>query len=180
MLDKIDSVKKRFLADIENFPLEHDKITQLRSSYLGRKGEVADLFAQLGSLDSQIRPKIGQTLNKLKKELNAIFDKKIDEISRIQKNDEDSFVDLTLPGLVQRYGSLHVLEQTLQETNLPSALEVARRPPPAVKLTERVYLAVALDILVDVAPTRPAQRLALHELLHPARRVASTQAGGGD
>ena len=115
LLDKIDSVKKRFLTDIENFPLENDKIIQLRSSYLGRKGEVADLFTQLGSLDSKIRPKIGQTLNKLKKELNAIFDKKIDEVSSIQKNDEDSFVDLTLPGLVQRYGSLHVLEQTLQE-----------------------------------------------------------------
>ena len=74
LLDKIDSVKKRFLADIENFPLEDDKITQLRSSYLGRKGEVADLFTQLGSLGSEARPKAGQALNKLKKELNAIFD----------------------------------------------------------------------------------------------------------
>jgi len=115
LLDKIDSVKKRFLADIENFPTENDKITQLRSSYLGRKGEVADLFSQLGSLDSEIRPKVGQTLNKLKKELNIIFDKKFDEISNNQKNSDDPFVDLTLPGLVQRYGSLHVLEQTLEE-----------------------------------------------------------------
>tara|TARA_X000000950_G_scaffold280139_1_gene374119 strand:+ start:179 stop:1174 length:996 start_codon:yes stop_codon:yes gene_type:complete len=115
LLDKIDSVKKKFLADIENFPTENDKIIQLRSSYLGRKGEVADLFSQLGSLDSEIRPKVGQTLNKLKKELNSIFDKKLDEVSSIQKNDENPFVDPTLPGLVQRYGSLHVLEQTLQE-----------------------------------------------------------------
>ena len=115
MLDKIDSVKKRFLADIEDFPLENDKITQLRSSYLGRKGEVADLFSQLSTLDSEIRPKVGQTLNKLKKELNAIFDKKLGEVSIIQKNGKDSFVDFTLPGVVQRYGSLHVLEQTLQE-----------------------------------------------------------------
>ncbi len=115
LLDKIDSVKKKFLADIENFPTENDKIIQLRSSYLGRKGEVADLFSQLGSLDSEIRPKVGQTLNKLKKELNSIFDKKLDEVSSIQRNGDDPFVDPTLPGLVQRYGSLHVLEQTLQE-----------------------------------------------------------------
>ena len=115
LLDKIDSVKKRFLADIENFPTENDKITQLRSSYLGRKGEVANLFSQLGSLDSGIRPKVGQTLNNLKKELNVIFDKKLDEISKNQQKRDDSFVDLTLPGSVQRYGSLHVLEQTLEE-----------------------------------------------------------------
>lgn len=115
LLDKIDSVKKRFLADIENFPLEDDKITLLRSSYLGRKGEVASLFTLLGSLDSEVRPKVGQALNKLKNELNDIFDKKLEEVSNIQNKDEDSIVDLTLPGSLQRYGSLHIIEQTLQE-----------------------------------------------------------------
>ena len=115
LLDKIDSVKKRFLADIENFPIENDKITLLRSSYLGRKGEVANLFTQLGSLDSEVRPKVGQALNKLKNELNAIFDQKLEEVSNIQNKAEDSFVDLTLPGSLQRYGSLHILEQTFQE-----------------------------------------------------------------
>ena len=115
LLDKIDSVKKRFLADIENFPIENDKITLLRSSYLGRKGEVANLFTKLGSLDSEVRPKVGQALNKLKNELNAIFDQKLEEVSNIQNKAEDSFVDLTLPGSLQRYGSLHILEQTFQE-----------------------------------------------------------------
>jgi len=115
LLDKIDSVKKRFLADIENFPIEKDKITLLRSSYLGRKGEVADLFTQLGSLDSEARPKVGQALNKLKNELNDIFDQKLEEVSNIQNKGEDSFVDLTLPGSLQRYGSSHIIEQTLQE-----------------------------------------------------------------
>ena len=115
LLDKIDSVKKRFLADIENFPIENGKITLLRSSYLGRKGEVANLFTQLGSLDSEVRPKVGQALNKLKNELNAIFDQKLEEVSNIQNKGEDLFVDLTLPGSLQRYGSLHILEQTFQE-----------------------------------------------------------------
>jgi len=115
LLDKIDSVKKRFLADIENFPIENDRITLLRSSYLGRKGEVANLFTQLGSLDSEVRPKVGQALNKLKNELNDIFDQKLEEVSNIQNKVEDSFVDLTLPGSLQRYGSSHIIEQTLQE-----------------------------------------------------------------
>ena len=115
LLDKIDSVKKRFLADIENFPLESDKRDQLKSSYLGRKGEVSNLFSQLGSLDPKTRPKVGQALNRLKNELNAIFDDKIEEVSNVKKNIDGSFNDPTLPGLVQRYGSLHILEQTLQE-----------------------------------------------------------------
>ena len=85
LLDKIDSVKKRFLADIENFPLESDKRDQLKSSYLGRKGEVSNLFSQLGSLDPKTRPKVGQALNRLKNELNAIFDEKIEEVSSVKK-----------------------------------------------------------------------------------------------
>ena len=51
----------------------------------------------------------------MKKELNSIFDKKLDEVSSIQRNGENSFVHPTLPGIVQRYGSLHVLEQTFEE-----------------------------------------------------------------
>ena len=115
LLDKIDSVKKRFLADIENFPLENDKINHIKSSYLGRKGEVANLFLMLSSVDRSEKPKIGAALNHLKKELNTLFQKKLEENSNSKINKANSLIDLTLPGTIQRYGSKHILEQTLQE-----------------------------------------------------------------
>ena len=61
MLDKIDSVKKNFLADIENLSFEENKFTQLKSSYLGRRGKIANLFSQLGTVNPVDRPKIGQS-----------------------------------------------------------------------------------------------------------------------
>ena len=72
MLDKIDSVKNKFLADIETLSFEKDKVAKLKSSYLGRKGKIAVLFSQLGAVEPKNRPKIGQALNKLKKDLTSL------------------------------------------------------------------------------------------------------------
>ena len=115
MLDKIDSVKNKFLTDIENLPREEEKVKQLKSSYLGRKGKIAILFSQLVYVDPKDRPKIGQALNKLKKDLTSVFNKKLKETLKNKESANDSAVDLTLPGIAYRYGSAHVLEQTMQE-----------------------------------------------------------------
>ena len=115
MLDKIDSVKKNFLADIENISFEKDKVTQLKSSDLGRRGKIANLFSQLSTVNPVDRPKIGQSLNKLKKDLTFLFDKKLKEALANKESKDDSGIDLTLPGINYRYGSTHILEQTMQE-----------------------------------------------------------------
>ena len=69
MLDKIDSVKKNFLADIEASSSDYNKLIELKSIYLGRKGKIAGLFSQLGEVNPENRPKTGQALNKLNKDL---------------------------------------------------------------------------------------------------------------
>ena len=115
LLDKIDSVKKRFLTDIEEFPTEPDQINHLKSTYLGRKGKVAELFSMLSSVDPTQKPEIGKALNQLKIDLNTLFENRLKETSDFKKNSADSLIDLTLPGTTHRYGSTHILEQTLQE-----------------------------------------------------------------
>tara|TARA_B100000700_G_C14835223_1_gene756508 strand:- start:160 stop:1011 length:852 start_codon:yes stop_codon:yes gene_type:complete len=69
----------------------------------------------MGKASHEERPTLGRKLNKLKSELTAIFDKK--EASTLASNQslEDDAVDLTLPGVAPRVGSIHILEQTLQE-----------------------------------------------------------------
>ena len=48
ILEQIDSVRNSFLADIESFPNNSLEIDAIRSKYIGRKGQVAQLFSQLG------------------------------------------------------------------------------------------------------------------------------------
>ena len=70
ILEQIDSVRNSFLAEIESFPTNPAEIDAIRSKYIGRKGQVAHLFSQLGKASNDERPLLGQKLNQLKNDLS--------------------------------------------------------------------------------------------------------------
>ena len=110
--EKFKSVKNDFLTDLEDFYVQDIDLTELRQKYLGRNGLVANLFKFLGKVSNEDRPKYGQDLNKLKNEITA----KIDSLSSASE-DSDSLVavDIALPGKDYDIGSIHILEQTLND-----------------------------------------------------------------
>jgi len=114
-MEQLESVRKQFLADLESFPETPQDIDELRSKYLGRKGQVASLFGLMGKATAEERPILGKELNLLKNDLTNQFDQKISEMSSKQQTSEDNEIDLTLPGKTPRIGSIHILEQTLAE-----------------------------------------------------------------
>ena len=114
ILEQIDSVRKSFLAEIESFPSDSGGIDVIRSKYLGRKGQVAQLFILLGKSSSEERPALGQKLNQLKKDLTVLFEDKI-QYSITNHSIDDKRLDISLPGHENRLGSIHILEQTLTE-----------------------------------------------------------------
>ena len=109
---KIKSVKNDFLTDLDNFQSQDSDLSYIRQKYLGRNGLVANLFKELGSVSNEDRPKYGQLLNSLKNDIGL----KIDSLSseREDLNNLDS-VDISLPGKNYDIGSIHILEQTLNE-----------------------------------------------------------------
>ena len=88
VLEQLESVRKNFLADLESFPNNHREIEELRSKYLGRKGDVASLFSLMGKASSEERPILGQKLNALKDELSDLFEQKVSFVSKSQQNTE--------------------------------------------------------------------------------------------
>ena len=115
MMEQLESVRKQFLADLESFPKNPKDIDELRSKYLGRKGQVAALFALMGQATPEERPTLGKDLNILKQDLTNQFEEKVASVSASQQSAEDDAIDLTLPGKTPRIGSVHILEQTLSE-----------------------------------------------------------------
>ena len=110
--EKFKSVKNDFLTDLDDFRTEDLGLTDLRQKYLGRNGLVADLFKVLGKVPNEDRPKYGQDLNKLKNEITA----KIDSLSAgLEDSDSLVAVDIALPGKDYEIGSIHILEQTLND-----------------------------------------------------------------
>ena len=110
--EKIESVKNDFLTDVDNFHTQSKDIEQIRLKYLGRNSVIADLFKNLDTASKEDRPKYGQLLNQLKNDITG----KIDSYSSGQDNiDGNDIIDIALPGKNYPIGSIHILEQTLNE-----------------------------------------------------------------
>ena len=109
---KIKSVKNDFLADFDDFQNQNTDIENIRQKYLGRNGLVAVLFKSLGSASKKDRPKYGQLLNQLKNDITS----KIELFSSdLDNKDNSDIIDIALPGKTYPIGSVHILEQTLNQ-----------------------------------------------------------------
>ena len=113
--EKIDSVRANFLTAIDPFPEDQQSIDRLHTKFLGRKGLISSLFSSLPSVDKKDLPILGKELNQLKNELSSIFNDKIEELKSSQRIVSDEAIDFSIPGDEIRVGSIHILEQTLDE-----------------------------------------------------------------
>ena len=68
--DQIQKVRLEFQSDVNSLSSENGTVDEIRIKYLGRKGLIAHLFNQMGAVEKDERPKMGQVLNDLKIEIN--------------------------------------------------------------------------------------------------------------
>lgn len=115
--DKIGAVRNDFRAALDNLPQDSQQFEELRIRFLGRKGEVAQLFSTMGSILSEERAEAGKLLNELKQELTSSFEKRVKGIvtRSISLPSGARIKDYTLPGIDVPVGSIHPIEQTLTE-----------------------------------------------------------------
>ena len=113
--DKIESVRTQFLADIDSFSDNSNDINSFRIKYMGRKGLVAELFQRMGDYPPDDRPAIGQALNELKLEISTELDAIVQSLDSGQAGTSNYGIDTTLPEKEPPIGSIHILEQTLNE-----------------------------------------------------------------
>ena len=109
---KIKSVKSDFLTDLDTFHEGSIDLPSLRQKYIARNGLVADLFKMLSQVSREDRPKYGQLLNELKNNIAS----KIDSLSTdLEDSDSLGNIDIALPGRDYDIGTIHILEQTLND-----------------------------------------------------------------
>jgi len=112
---KIEAVRNSFRAALDSLTADSQAIEEVRVSYLGRKGNIAKLFALIGSIEPSEKPKFGQLINALKNDCQSSFDEKVASLTAEKKDSNEDSLDFTLPGAVYRRGSLHPLQQTMDE-----------------------------------------------------------------
>jgi len=112
---KIKEVRNSFRADLDSFRSDQNDIEPIRIKYLGRKGEIAQLFSELGDVEPNERPEAGKLLNQLKIECKKLFDETINANNNAHESNKETHEDLTLPGLTFPLGSLHPIQLVLDE-----------------------------------------------------------------
>jgi len=96
---------------------DNDQLEEFRIHFLGRKGSFTTVMRQLGTVAKDDRPRLGQLANRLKKEVEQLFDeKRLSLNSRAGATDKDDLmVDLTLPGRIGAEGRLHPVTKVMNE-----------------------------------------------------------------
>jgi len=112
--DQIQKVRTEFSSDLKSLSSENGALDQIRIKYLGRKGLVASLFVQMGTVSAEERPQMGQILNELKVDITTEIDG-LSSVDSESSRSATSNIDYTLPGDPIPVGSIHPLTQVMEE-----------------------------------------------------------------
>ncbi len=99
------------IAEAEGNPKALD---QVRVRFLGRKGELARLFKELGKAGEEERRALGRVLNEAKSTLETAIDEALARAMAAELERRDVF-DVTVPGRKPPQGRLHPITQTALE-----------------------------------------------------------------
>lgn len=110
-VEKLVETASRALSGLEEDPRAFD---QARIRFLGRKGELAQLFKELGKVPEQERREVGRLLNVAKLRLEEIFSEAALRSRDLEASRRES-IDVTVPGRLPPPGRLHPITQTAME-----------------------------------------------------------------
>ena len=88
-----------------------------KAKYLGKKGPLTSLFAQMKNIPNVEKKAFGQRINEIKEKLASIFDeqKKLIEERKLNERLEKETIDVTLPGHSYGKGSEHPFEKVVKK-----------------------------------------------------------------
>lgn len=94
-----------------------NELTQQKANYLGKKGQITSLMQEMRNLDNEARKEFGMLINTYKNELEELYVLKQNELENALIDEKliKEKIDVTLPGVKIRSGSIHVLNQIIEE-----------------------------------------------------------------
>jgi phenylalanyl-tRNA synthetase alpha chain len=152
-----EAVRKLLLAAVQEIEASSEAFQELdliRIRYLGRKGELTQLFKELGRLSDQDRPAAGKLLNEARVELESRLTEAAERVKE-RLLERRQRLDVTIPGRRPLRGRLHPITQiSLEISKIFNALGFSVVEGPEVELD--YYNFEALNIPKD-HPARDMQ-----------------------
>ena len=111
----MENIKNDVLKEIENIN-DTKTLYDVRVKYLGKKGIISDLLANLGKLSIEEKKKQGPIINSLKQEVTKIFDEKNKEIELNILNEKlkNEKIDISLPSTKITNGAPNIIEKLIE------------------------------------------------------------------
>lgn len=115
-ISELEALKARISADIDG-AADLAALDGIRVSALGKKGEVSLMMRSLGKMSPEERQVMGPALNGLKDKLNAAIEAKKTalEDAALDAALASETIDITRPVSKQAQGSLHPVNQVMEE-----------------------------------------------------------------
>ena len=116
MESSLEEIGQRCLREIGS-ATNAGELEAIRVWALGRKGELAEISKQMGKLDAAGRVRVGKLLNEIKSSVSAALTARQNEFesAALAARLDAEWLDLTLPAVGAKPGSLHPLTQIQQE-----------------------------------------------------------------
>jgi len=96
--------------------LDISALENLRIKYLGRKGLITQIYDSLPQASPEEKPLIGKGANELRKTVTDLLEIKRQSLQgQSSANKNESFFDITLPGVGEQLGRRHILSQTIND-----------------------------------------------------------------
>ena len=108
MKEKLDKIVSDALEQI-NTSEKLDKLNDIKTAFLGKKGELTAVLKGMKDVAPEDRPKVGQMVNDARQKIEEVLDEKRTSFERALREEKmkSETIDVTLPGRKLRRGHLH-------------------------------------------------------------------------
>ncbi|WP_125761015.1 phenylalanine--tRNA ligase subunit alpha [Companilactobacillus hulinensis] len=93
------------------------ELNDLRVNLLGKKGPITKALRGMKDVPAEERPEIGTLANNVKQDIQSAIEEKMEELNRkiVAQKLEEETIDVTLPAQPSKYGTRHILNQTIED-----------------------------------------------------------------
>jgi phenylalanyl-tRNA synthetase alpha chain len=114
--ERIEELKSAALAEVAAAGSTVD-LEAVRVRYLGRSAELTEIKKSIGSLPPEERREVGGSANLASREVEAALGSRTEELAAAEREERlrREAVDVTLPGVPHKRGSLHPSQRVIDE-----------------------------------------------------------------
>ena len=129
---EISTVKQEALDQIASASSTQE-LQDIRIAYLGKKGSIQALMAEMKNLPKEEKPVFGQQVNAVKQEVTVALSEKMEELKKAELAEslKKEKIDITLEGDKMERGTVHpltMIQQELEDLFIGMGYKVAEGP----------------------------------------------------